>query len=178
MTRDKDKTKAELTQELKNLCQRVAELEAAEAKHKRTEEALRESEQKYRVLFSSGDDAIFVHRLTTDGEVGKFIEVNDVACQRLGYSREELLALSGADIMLPENMKGAKAIVAKLLADKHVLFETVHLAKDGTRIPVEISTRLFELNGQPTVFPIARDITERKRMAEELRQSQENLEQR
>jgi PAS domain-containing protein len=69
---------------------------------KRAEEALRESEKRYRRLFNGISDAVFVHPVTAEGmPPGKFIEVNDVACQELGYTREELLKLSHFDIIAP-----------------------------------------------------------------------------
>src|ERR1035441_8626661 len=63
-----------------------------EQKRQQVEESLREKERRYRLLFNSGYDAVFVHQGSGAGNGhGKFIEVNDIACQRLGYSREELL---------------------------------------------------------------------------------------
>jgi signal transduction histidine kinase/DNA-binding response OmpR family regulator len=63
-----------------------------------------------------------------------------------------------------------------LALDRHVLYETIHVARDGSRIPVEISAHLFDLRGQPTVLSIARDITERKRAEKELREAKESAE--
>lgn len=134
---------------------------------KQAEEALRESRGRFRQLFNSGNDAVFVYPLLPDNMPGQFIEANDVACQRLGYTREELLRLSLFDISeaLPESVlsRGMK----KLVEDKHLLVETTHIAKDGRRFPVEINAHRFKLGGQFTILAIARDITERKR-AEEL----------
>ena len=62
-------------------------------KRKQAEDALRKSEQRYTLLFNSGHDAIFVREIGR-GEGDKFSEVNDVACARLGYSREQLLQMS------------------------------------------------------------------------------------
>ncbi len=130
---------------------------------KRIEKALRESGIRYRFLFNMVNDALFVHLLTPQGMPGRFVEVNDVACEQLGYIREELLKLSPADIDDPETAVMVPEVMQKLLSEKKVLYETVHVTRDGTRIPVEINTQLFELNHVPTVFSIARDIKERKR---------------
>ncbi len=106
----------------------------------------------------------FVHGLSPapDG-AGTFFEVNDVACRRLGYTREELLELGPSDIDgggSPAEM----ALVLRELRDRGmVLFEQVHVAKDGRRIPVEINAHLFELKGRPAVLSVARDVAERKR---------------
>jgi histidine kinase len=74
----------------------------------------------------------------------------------------------------PEDMG---SVIDGLSEEKHVLFERVHLAKDGTRIPVEINAHVFPLQGQPVVLSIARDITRRKRMEAQLREYAEHLEQ-
>jgi PAS domain S-box-containing protein len=128
------------------------------------EEALRESEERYRILFNSGNDAIFVHGIEADGRPGRFIQVNDVACQRLGYTRDELLALSPLQIDEPARSAESPGITQRLLSHPFALFETEHVASDGRSIPVEISARMVKLNGQPVVISIARDLTERKRI--------------
>ena len=137
---------------------------------------LREREEKYRMLFNSGNDAVFVHELTEERMPGKFIEVNDVACKRLGYTREELLELSVADVDAPEKLDEVPAIMEKFLSEGHSIFEQVHVTKEGRRIPVEISSLLFDIEGRPTVLSIARDITERKKAEKELKQKLEELE--
>jgi PAS domain S-box-containing protein len=143
---------------------------------KRVEDLLRESEQRYRRLFNSGYDAVFVHQeaLAGNGQ-GKFIEVNDIACQRLGYTREELLQRTPRDISAPETLAVVPEIRARLAAEKFAVSEGVHITKDGRRIPVEISTHVFDLNGKSTRLSTVRDITERKRAEEALGQRAEEL---
>jgi signal transduction histidine kinase/DNA-binding response OmpR family regulator len=65
-----------------------------------------------------------------------------------------------------------KTLIKKLLAEKHVLHEAMQVTKEGERFPVELHSRLFELEGVPTVISIARDITERKQAEEALRKSE------
>jgi len=142
---------------------------------KQAEAALQESEERYRMLFNSGSDAVFVHYPTPAGMPGKFVEVNDVARRRYGYTREELLNLSPLDLSVSENLTSTKTRMKNLFAERHILFETVHGAKDGRWIPVEISSHLFSLKGQPTVLSIARDITERKRMEDAIRKREMEL---
>ncbi len=135
-----------------------------EQERKRAEESLRENERRYRLLFNSGYDAVLVHQQGSDGNgPGKFIEVNDIACQRLGYSREELLQLTPRDISAPETLPDTPRIRANLAVEMAAVSEGVQLTKHGRRIPVEISTHVFELNGKPTRLSTVRDITERKR---------------
>jgi PAS domain S-box-containing protein len=125
------------------------------------EDALRDSEERYRLLFSSINDAVFVHGLNPDGSPGQLIEVNDVACKRLGYIREELLQMHPTDVDAPETLALLPAIMDRLVAEGHAVWEGVHVTKDGRRIPVEISDRIFELRGETVGLATVRDISER-----------------
>jgi len=131
-------------------------------------EALAESEARYRTLFNSGSDAVFVHGLFDDGSPGPFVEVNDTACGRLDYSREELLRMRPADIDAPESHTNSSEVREQVRIKGRAIFEQVHVAKDGTRIPVEISTQRFLLGGKTVCLSIARDITGRKKAEERL----------
>lgn len=144
---------------------------------KKYEEELRLSEQRYRMLFDAGNDAIFVHTMESNGKMGLFTEVNDVACNRLGYSRDELLRMSPGDIDAEEMSPNRKIIVSRLLSEKQATFEMVHKAKDGRRIPVEINSRIIEIDGAIYVISIARDITERIENENKLKQSEERYRQ-
>lgn len=135
----------------------------------RADEDLRISKERYRVLFNSVNDAVFVYSLATNNENSLLIEVNEVACQRLGYTREELLKLSPAAIEQPVNPAQVPLIAHKLQLQSHALFEAVHLTKAGQEIPVEVNAHRFSLHGEPIVLSVARDITERKAMEEKLR---------
>ncbi len=139
---------------------------------KRAEEALRKTEEQYRILFNCGNDAVFVAEVGPRGELKTFLEVNDVACRRLGYSREELLRLSPAEIDAPDAGPSPE-VMQRLLADGHSLLEVVQVARDGCRIPPEINVRMIQFEGRPATLAIARDITQRKRTEEALRQSEE-----
>jgi two-component system, cell cycle sensor histidine kinase and response regulator CckA len=125
-------------------------------------------EERYRLLFSSINDAILVHEYHADGSPEIFIEVNDVACERLGYTRDELLHMSTNDIDAPEGLAAVPAAMKKLTAEGRAVWEGMHVTKDGRKIPVEISNRLFELDGKPMIFATIRDITERKRAEERI----------
>lgn len=128
---------------------------------KRAMELMLESEQRYHRLFHSNDDALFVYPLLPEGE-GKFVEVNEVACRRLGYSREELLQLSMRNIDGIRDMGNFPEITGKLLTEKQALFITEHTSKLGEKIPVEVNLRVFEMNGQSYGLASVRDISERK----------------
>jgi PAS domain S-box-containing protein len=126
------------------------------------------AEEQYRILFNNSSDAVVVFGLGEDGAPTNFIQVNDVACQRLGYTRKELLERSPRDVHAPGTVEFAP-IMRHLLAGDQSLFETEHLARDGRRIPTEINARTFLLGGRRMVLGVARDITERKLMEKDLR---------
>ena len=144
----------------------IAERLGKVAERKQAEAALQASELQLHLLFNSGRDAVVVHFMGADGKPTYFTKVNDIACERLGYSREEMLKLSPQDIDAPDRADQIPAIIEKLIKTGHVLFETEHIAKDGHRISVEVSTSLLQLDGKQATLSVARDITERK-MAEE-----------
>ncbi len=133
---------------------------------KQAEEALRESENRYNALFTGITDAILAHHITDDGLPGSFIEVNDIACCMLGYTRDELIGMGISDIDAPESTVDTHNIVEELKAGQDVLFEQILVAKDKRRIPVEVHAQVFDFRGSPAVFSTVRDITDRK-LAEE-----------
>jgi PAS domain S-box-containing protein len=142
----------------------------------RVEEALRESEQRYRAVFESATDALLVQKINPDGTPGKFIEANDFACQRLGYTREELFDLSPFAIASPYEPIDFPSLTGELFSKGYHSFEAKVMHKDGRDIPTEITLRLFEFQGQPMVLVNARDIAARKQSEQELHQAKEMAE--
>lgn len=134
---------------------------------------LRESEERYRLLFDGSNDAILVHWLDDQGLPGRFTQINQEACRRLGFSREELLRMTPMDLAAPAMAEQQPLIAEELHASGSLLFETLHVAKDGRRIPVESHVRLLTIDGKSAVLSTSRDITKRKRVEEELRASEE-----
>ena len=157
-----DKRKNRFTPERIALLERLADSIAIGIAHRQAQTQLRENEERYRTLFDCASDAVFVHPMLPEGGVGHFIEVNHVACERLGYTREELLRMSPLDIDAPASRERVAGLIQQLLLTGRTLFEAVHVTKDGRRIPVEISSHVFDLHGQKMVLSIARDLTERK----------------
>ena len=138
-------------------------------KSKQAEEALRESELRYRVLFETAKDAIFV-----SDETGKFMDVNQAACESLGYSKEELLKLSPKEIDADPTGYDAFTKVRNGLTNK-LTFEINQMKKDGTHLPVEITGNFFNYKGQRRALAIVRDITERKKTEEEKKKLEARL---
>lgn len=121
-----------------------------------TESRLQPSSELFKHLFDNAGDAIFIH----DRE-GYVIEVNHAACARLGYSRDELLTMHPRDFNTPEQASRVAGRLEALRRDGVVTFETTHVARDGTQIPTEVISRLFQYEGSPTVLSTARDNTQR-----------------
>jgi PAS domain S-box-containing protein len=129
----------------------------------RTEQALRDREYHYRTLFDHAGDAIFIHNAT-----GRYLDVNQVACESVGYTREELLLMTPADITAPELQDRLPQRMSNLQQEGHLFCETIHVRRDGSRFPVELNCRLIEYAGGPAVLTIGRDITERKQAEQAL----------
>lgn len=137
------------------------------------QEQLKESEETFRTLFNNASDAIFLNQLNAYGNICRFSEVNDIACTRLGYSLQEISSKTLIDITAQEHRENVERIISTLPQREHITFETIHLKKNGERIPVEISTHLFTLKGRKAVLSIARNITERREIEKQIAEANE-----
>ncbi len=117
-----------------------------------------------RELFENASDAMFVF-----SEQGDILLFNDTACRCLGYSRDELQRLRPQDIGAPEYAAGFPGRIRRVLELGNVTFEMEHLHRDGCRIPVEIHTRLVNIQGRNYIVSTCRDIRERNRTELEYR---------
>ncbi len=108
------------------------------------------------------NDAIFVQNLQ-----GNFLDVNETAVKRLGYSREELLSMAAQDVDYKYPSSGVKEKTDEILETGQLKFESVHIINNGTKIPVEVNSTLIHYRDKPAVLSIARDTTERKKAEEE-----------
>jgi PAS domain S-box-containing protein len=123
--------------------------------------------ERIKTFFNSINDAIFIHPLKQEG-FAPFVEVNDIACKRYGYTYDELMNLSAPDITAKPDVNGhAKPDCRnKLRKEGHLVFETFHIKKSGETFPVEINSNIFYQNGKPHILAVVRDITDRKKMEE------------
>jgi PAS domain S-box-containing protein len=133
----------------------------------RIAETLRMSEKKFRTLLNRATDAIFVSDMDSH-----LIDVNKEACMSLGYSREELLQMTVADVDPKFSLAAdIKNLWDKLSFDHTVMIESMHRRKDGSLFPVEIHIGKLEIDGRPLILGIARNISERRQSEQAMEQS-------
>jgi len=138
------------------------------SKRKRIEAALVDSEKRYRALFNHKSEAVFINSFTETGKPSNFIEVNQTACESLGYSREELLTMGPGDIM-PKDFFCKREVIETLHAQKYASQEILHQTKDGKIFPVELNlVELEDSQGKTLVIASARDISDRKEYENQL----------
>jgi diguanylate cyclase (GGDEF)-like protein/PAS domain S-box-containing protein len=160
MMKKRDKTKKQLTTELKKLQQRVAELQAPEDERNRAENVLKASETRYRRLFESARDGILI----LDADTGNIIDVNPFMIEMLGYAREEFLGKQLWEIGLFEDIAANKIAFERLQREKYIRYEHLPLgAKDGKYKDVEFVSNVYLANGKEVIQCNIRDITDRKR---------------
>ncbi|MBI5606429.1 MAG: PAS domain S-box protein [Deltaproteobacteria bacterium] len=118
---------------------------------------------EYKQLFENASDSIFIHDLE-----GRFLDINENAASRLGYTRDELLSLSIRDIDTPETAAGIGDRKKQMQGKTALIFEGVYRRKDGAVLPVEISSGRVYYKGQPAVMSFVRDISERRKAEAEI----------
>ena len=139
------------------------------SERRESERRLLESESRYRGLFESATDGIFV----LDPE-GNLIDANPVAYERLGYTRQELLSMNIRQLDQREFADKVPERLALLRERGAAMFESAHRRKDGSLMPVEVNSRALDLAGGKVYFSIIRDIADRK-LAEEALSEQRTL---
>lgn len=130
---------------------------------KNAEAEVRRSEERFRLLFEQATDAAFVHDLE-----GRFIQVNERACESLGYTREELLSMKVSDVeqnLVPGGFAELWTYISRTGLPKKV--EGVHRRKDGSTFPVEVNVGRFEGGEGRAILALVRDLTGRKRAESE-----------
>jgi PAS domain S-box-containing protein len=137
---------------------------------KRAEQALRESEARFRTFVDHATDTFILHN--EDGEV---LDVNRNACESLGYSRDELIGMTPFFFDLELNAATWQRNRQQLKAGGVATLESRYRRKDGSVFPVEVRMREFCQGGQRMIISLSRDITERKRAAEAFREMQAEL---
>jgi PAS domain S-box-containing protein len=137
------------------------------SEHKRAEEALRESEEKFRNYIESAPDGVLI----TD-ETGRLIEMNNSSCRLTGYSKEEIVKISIRDLLAEESMEDGLAHFRKAMETGAATADLWHNHKDGSKRCLTVdAVKLSETR----IIGFTKDITDRKRSEEDHRQLQERL---
>ncbi len=137
---------------------------------KRTEEALRASEARFRTLVDHAADAFFLH-----DESGAILDVNRQACESLGYSHEELVKMTPKDFDVMHDSAFLDQMRGRLDAGEVMTFDTRHRRKDGSIFPVEVRVRPLWQGKRRFGVSLARDITRRQQAETALRQRETQL---
>ncbi|HEY6286091.1 MAG TPA: PAS domain S-box protein, partial [Ktedonobacteraceae bacterium] len=132
------------------------------------EEQLREREEQYRSIFEAVTDSLTISRL----EDGQVVEVNPAACKMLGYSYEELIGMLPADLVPPDYLHLVAEGLQTLQVGGRNDLVMMTLRNDGTSFPSEVHSTQFSYKGKPHLLTVARDITERVRAEEQLREKE------
>ncbi len=138
---------------------------------KQAEDALRESEERYRAIFDQAADSIVL----VDGETGDLVEFNEKTHENLGYTREEFKKLKIPDFEAIESAEKVAKHIKKITRDGSDIFETKHRTKGGEIRDILVSSRAISIGGRDFIQSIWRDITESKRAEEEIKNSQSQL---
>jgi PAS domain S-box-containing protein len=138
---------------------------------KRAEEELRKSEERYHHLFENNPHPMWIY----DRKTLAFLDVNEAAIVKYGYSREEFLDMTIIEIRPPEEIE---KLMNNLVQPRQPLEHSEgwrHRLKDGTLIDVEISSHTIEIDGHESALVVAQDVTERKRVEDALRESEQKF---
>jgi PAS domain S-box-containing protein len=143
------------------VCRDITERKLAEL-------ALREAENRYRLLFDQSPDGIII----IDPETGRFLDFNEAACGQLGYSREEFAGLTLADFLVDEKPEDIRRRQEKILREERDDFESRSRTRKGEIKNFHVTTRGTEISGRKVFHSVIHDITEGRKLQEQLRQSQ------
>ncbi len=129
---------------------------------RKAEEAIKESEEKYRILFERESDAIFIY----DPDTTNILDANEATFKMYGYDRDEVIGMSCLNFSA--EIEKSSAALEKIRENNNVNITCrLHRKKDGTVFPVDISGYSITLNGKNVMYAVSRDITERKQLEEE-----------
>ncbi|MCF8298052.1 MAG: PAS domain S-box protein [Saprospiraceae bacterium] len=124
---------------------------------KKVKKAQRDSETRFQTIFNNSSDEIFVSDINAN-----IIEVNEVACKTLGYTKEELMKMNFEDIKSPKYANLLPLTIQKVLEEGSLTFESENMTKDGTIIPVEFKSRVIDYKDDKAFLCISRNTTERR----------------
>jgi two-component system cell cycle sensor histidine kinase/response regulator CckA len=162
--KDEDRTKSELIRELKSLRRQVKRITVLESKREQTEEALRESEEKYRNMVERAHDGITII------QDGKTRYANPAIAEMWGGTVEEVMGTPFTDYVYPEDLPRVLERYKTRMTGNEVeqFYETLLRRRDGSKAYAELKASIITFHGKPASLIVLRDITERKRTEEAL----------
>jgi PAS domain S-box-containing protein len=134
---------------------------------------LSDSEERYRTLFNNTADVVYMYDRSNQGNMGKILDVNSVAINLYGYSKEELLERTPFEFADPELKRDYSKQRREFDEIGNTIFESMHITKDGRKIAVEVSANALVYKGLAAGISVVRDITRRKEMEAALQESEE-----
>ncbi|HEX8833055.1 MAG TPA: PAS domain S-box protein, partial [Abditibacteriaceae bacterium] len=137
------------------------------SERRKSETALRESEERFRRLIDEAADAILI-----SDENGCFVDVNRAACELLGYSREELLQLTPFDVARDVPPQIMRDLWKSAVPGQPITIQGLQYRKDGSSVPTEVHLSVYHMDEGLRILAIVRDITERIRAEQNLRDSE------
>ena len=140
----------------------------------RAEEALQESEERYRAIFEQAADSIVI----INQDTGELLEFNDKACEHLGYTRQEFEVIRISDIDAVESKQEVTEHLKAIRKDGSGVFETKHRKKDGELVDIQVNTKVISTAGREVIQGIWRDITNENRAKAEIGKAYDELERR
>ena len=161
---DKKITKEQLTNKLVKLSQRIAELEKSVVEYQQIEESLRESEEKFRILVEMATDGIFIETVK-----GRILECNTAGAKMYGYTKEEIIGLTLADLVPKEFAKTLPQVFSDKETTHGIFLPRISKKKDGTIFPTEIASKIINIAEKPRLIAYIRDITKRKEAEKKLK---------
>lgn len=130
---------------------------------KQAEIELKAREERFQTLFDRASEGILIISPT-----GKLVAVNNAFAQMHGYTPEEMRDMNIGDLDTPESRRLIPERVPRILAGESLIFNVENYRKDGSIFPLEVSSSMIVVNGEPLIQAFARDISDRKFAAEEI----------
>ena len=160
----KEKTKEQLQNELAELRRQITELQKAEIKRRQVEETLGENEEKYLTLIELIDVGIQIETVE-----GRILECNTAAAKIYGYTKDEMIGLTLADLVPEEFSKKLPRVITDKETTHGIFVPRISRKKDGTIFPTEVASKIVNIAGKPRLIAYIRDITKRKKAEKKLR---------
>jgi diguanylate cyclase (GGDEF)-like protein/PAS domain S-box-containing protein len=163
---EKEKTKGQLIDELMKLHRQITELEKSEIRHQQIGKASTDNEEKFRILVEGITDGIHIETVE-----GRILECNTAVLKMFGYTKEEMIGLTIADLVPEEFSKKLPKVITDKETTHGIFVPRISKKKDGTIFPTEIATKIVRIGGEPRLIAYVRDITKRKEAEKKLRKA-------